>query len=319
MGRIGPMSPKSPVDSPQAANYRATMNRRTFLTTTAGSLLAGAALADTAKKPKLRKAVKYGMIGPGKTIQEKFELIKKIGFEGVEIDRPSGLNLTEANEAQKATGIKIHGVIDSVHWNPTHTLSHPDEKVRAKGLEALLGAIKDAETVGGDSVPLGPGQFREDTGNGKKEAVTYEQCWERSQAEVKKAIPAAEKAKVKIAIEVVWNNFITKPDQFVEYIDSFKSPWLGGYFDCSNMVKYGVPPSEWMRKLGKRMLKFDFKGYSKTRQWVGIGEGDEDWPEIVKALGEIGYDGWATAEVNKGDEKYLRDVAERMDRVLELK
>ena len=53
--------------------------------------------------------------------------------------------------------------------------------------------------------------------------VTYEQCYERSQAEVKKALPAAEKAKVKIAIEVVWNNFITKPEQLVQYVDDFKS------------------------------------------------------------------------------------------------
>src|SRR5205823_7493264 len=110
-----------------------------------------------------------------------------------------------ARDAQRATGIKIHRVIDSVHWSPTHTLSHPDEKVRAKGLAALLGAIKDAETVGADTVLLVPGQVREETFNGKKEQVTYEQCWDRSQAEVKKAIPVAEKAKARIAIEVVWN------------------------------------------------------------------------------------------------------------------
>ena len=143
------------------------------------------------------------------------------------------------------------------------------------------------------------------------------QGW-RGEAEIKKAIPDAEKLGVKIAIEVVWNDFITKPEQLIEYVDSFKSPVVGAYFDCSNMVKYGVPPSEWIRKLGKRMFKFDFKGYSKTKKWVAIGEGDEDWPEIVKALGEIGYDGWATAEVRGGGEKELKDVADRMNRVLEL-
>jgi hexulose-6-phosphate isomerase len=51
---------------------------------------------------------------------------------------------------------------------------------------------------------------------------------------------------------------------------------------------------------------------------VNIGEGDENWPDIIKALGEVGYDGWATAEVKTGDEAYLKDVAERMNKVLEL-
>ena len=64
------------------------------------------------------------------------------------------------------------------------------------------------------------------------------------------------------------------------------------------------------------MLKFDFKGYSKTKKWVGIGEGDEDWPAILKALSDIGYNGWATAEVAGGGEKELRDVMDRMTKVL---
>jgi hexulose-6-phosphate isomerase len=151
-----------------------------------------------------------------------------------------------------------------------------------------------------------------------RNGVTYEQCWERSQAEVRKALPVAEKLGVKIAIEDVSNDFITKPEQMIEYVDSFQSPWVGTYFDCSNMIKYGVPSADWIRKLGKRVLKFDFKGYSKAKGRVGIGEGDENWPDIIRALGEVGYDGWATAEVNRGDEAYLKDVAERMNRVLEL-
>src|SRR5262245_29774418 len=127
------------------------LNRRDFLHTSAvmaGTAMAGSALAADTKKPKLRKAVKYGMIAIKGTIKDKFALIKKLGFEGVEIDSPSSLNLDEANDAQKETGIKIHGVIDSVHWRDT--LSHPDEKVRAKGLEALKTALKDAKKVNAD-------------------------------------------------------------------------------------------------------------------------------------------------------------------------
>ncbi len=289
------------------------IGRRDFLRTTAmvsAAVMTGSPLyAAEEKKPKLKKAVKYGMVRVEKgTHLQRLELAKKCGFLGVEIDSPGTPNLEELVKASKETGVAIHGVIDSVHWRDT--LSHPDEKVRAKGLEALLGALQDAKTVGADTVLLVPGVVNKD--------VTYEQCWERSQAEIKKALPTAEKLGVKIAIEVVWNNFLTKPQQLVDYVDSFKSDSVGAYFDCSNMIKYGAPPAEWIRLLGKRMLKFDFKGYSNAKQWVPIGEGDEDWPEVLKALAEVGYNSWATAEVGGGGEDVLRRISAQMDKVLGL-
>lgn len=289
------------------------LGRRDFLATTAtvtATALTGSYhfAADEKKKAKLRKAVKYGMIQIKGDHLAKLELAKKCGFAGVEIDSPGTGNLDGLVRASKETGVVIHGVIDSVHWRDT--LSSPDAQVRSKGLAALEGALKDAKTVGATTVLLVPGVVNKE--------VSYEQCWERSQAEIKKALPLAEKLEVPIAIEVVWNNFITKPEQLIEYVDSFKSKYVGAYFDCSNMIKYGVPPAEWIRKLGKRMLKFDFKGYSKTKSWVAIGEGDEDWPEVLKALADIGYDGWATAEVGGGGEEHLKKISAQMDKVLGL-
>jgi hexulose-6-phosphate isomerase len=49
---------------------------------------------------------------------------------------------------------------------------------------------------------------------------------------------------------------------------------------------------------------------------VPIGEGDENWPEVLAALSDVGYNGWATAEVGGGGRDVLTDVYQRMERVL---
>lgn len=299
--------------------------RRHFLNATVATLAASSLSLRAQDKPKLRKAVKIGMI-KGESFEEKFALIKKLGFDGVEMDSP-GCNEAQRAEAKAAaakTGIIIHGVVISSHWGTRH--SDPNPEVRAAAMKNLKGAIEDASFWGATTVLLVPGAVKD------KDNENYDQVWERSTAAVKEAIPFAEKANVKIAIEVVWNNFITKPEQMVKYVDQFNSPWVGTYFDCSNMIKYGVTSAEWIRTLGKRMLKFDFKGYSIAKAkaagkegagfGVEIGEGDENWPEILKALAEVDYikntGGWATSEVGGGSEEHLKGVAERMNKVLGL-
>ena len=293
------------------------LSRRTFLQVAQASAvtlgLGGAARplwgAEPAK-PKLKKAVKFGMIQIDGSIEDKFALIKELGFEGVELDSPSDIDRDEAVAARDKTGIEIHGVVDSIHWNVR--LSDPDPAVREKGLEGLKTAINDCHTYGGTTALLVPGKVTD------PEKENFDQVWERSTAEVRKALPLAEAKNVKIAIEVVWNDFLTTPEHLVRYVDQFQSPYVGAYFDCSNMLKYGVSSADWIRALGKRMLKFDFKGYSHEKQWVAIGDGDENWPEVLKALDEIGYEGWATAEVGGGGREVLADVARRMDKVLGL-
>ncbi|MCC7086045.1 MAG: sugar phosphate isomerase/epimerase [Pirellulales bacterium] len=300
--------------------YDVSLDRRAFLQSatavaismSAVPLCAAEAVANgkVIGKPKLRKAVKYSMIQEGHSPQAKLDLAKSLGFEGVEIDAPNHLDRDEVRKASEESGVHIHGTITAGQWKTR--LSDPDPAVRAVGAKSLLAAIEDAGFYGADTVLLVPGQVT------NKDTENFDQVWERSQAEVRKAIPAAEKANVKICIETVWNDFITKPQQLIDYVDQLNSPHIAAYFDISNMIKYGLPPAEWIRKLGKRIAKFDFKGYSKTKKWVAIGEGDEDWPEVLKALAEIGYDGWATSEVDGGGKKELEEISKRMDRVLGL-
>lgn len=263
------------------------------------------------RKPraKLKPAIKYSMIESEGGVLARFQLAKECGFEGVELDSPIDIDRQAVVDASKATGVKVHGVIDSVHWSKP--FSHPSEGVRAEAIKALEGAIDDAALWGADTVLVVPAVV---VANDPEQA--WQKCWDRSIPELAKVLPRCKEKNIKLAVEVVWNNFLTKPEQLVQYVDAFDSPQVGAYFDASNMLKYGIPSAAWIRALGKRMLKLDFKGYSLKNGWCEIGEGDEDWPSVLEACHEVGYFGWATAEVGGGGKEHLTKVKARMDRIL---
>jgi hexulose-6-phosphate isomerase len=260
-------------------------------------------------RAKLRPAIKYSMIELDGSVLQRFQLAKECGFEGVELDSPIDIDRQAVVEASKSTGVKVHGVIDSVHWSKP--FSHPSAAVRAEALKALEGAIDDAALWGADTVLVVPAVV---VANDPEQS--WQKCWDRSIPELRKVLPRCEQKGIKLAVEVVWNNFLTKPEQLVQYVDAFQSPQVGAYFDASNMIKYGVSSADWIRALGKRMLKLDFKGYSTQKGWCDIGEGDEDWPRVLEACHEVGYFGWATAEVGGGGKAHLQQVKARMDRIL---
>src|SRR5215467_5729956 len=157
------------------------MNRRSFLKAGVGAVAAVAlgAQAYGATKRDLRRAIMYSTIGVKGSVLEKSRVMKEAGFEGVE---PMGaMNRDEVLAALKETGLQAASVCDHIHWEKP--LSAPDESARKLGLEGLLHSLRDAQAYGAGSVLLVPGIARD--------GVSYEQCWERSIGEIKKAIPVA--------------------------------------------------------------------------------------------------------------------------------
>lgn len=287
------------------------IDRRTFLAA-AGGLAAGAALGKTAvaagaAKPKWRPAFMLGGLRKGPVLPT-FELLKEAGFEGVELISPNELDLKEVLEARDKTGLVIHGVSGAKHWSDP--LSDPDPEVVERGMAAIRQSFKDCKAYGGDTVLVVPAVV-----NPK---VSHREAYERSQANIRKLIPDAEAAGVKIAVEEVWNKFLLSAPEFARYVDEFDSPAVGAYFDVGNIVEYGYP-QEWIRELGDRILKIHIKEYGKAKRFgYPLGEGEIDWPEVRKALTDIGYEGWITAEVGFGDLDAMKDVVARMNKILEM-
>ena len=299
------------------------MQRRDFIKmgTAAVALAPGvrAAFAGWARErpASIRKAVKFEMVEEDLSVEGKFRLLQSLGFDGVELSSPNELDRDEVLAAQRVVGLPIHGLVDSVHWQKT--LSDADPAVRAEGLDGLRTALDDAHAYGASTVLLVPAVVNK--------SVSYADAYQRSQEEIRKVLPMAQDYGVKIAIENVWNMFLLSPLECARYVDEFDSEWIGWYFDVGNVVNYGWP-EHWIRTLGHRILKLDIKEYSRSKRdqegpyagfRVPLGEGDCDWPAVVEALSDIGYDGWATAEIGGGDAERLAEIAERMDRILPTK
>jgi hexulose-6-phosphate isomerase len=286
------------------------LTRRDFLKVGGGALaaaaLAPAAVAVPEKKRTIHKAIMYATIGYPGSVMEKLRAVKAAGFEGVE--PMSHMKQDEVLKALGDTGLKAGSVCCSTHWSMP--LSDPDEGVRRAGREGLVQALKDAKRYGATSVLLVPGKVTK--------TVSYDDCWKRSIAEIRRVVPTAEELGVKIAIENVWNDFITKPDQAVAYLDEINSPQVGWHFDIGNTIRYS-PPETWIPVLGKRILKLHIKEYSKVKGFnVRFFEGDDNWPAIMKALDEVGYQGWGMSEQpgnQSATAEALKDLSERMDRV----
>jgi len=282
------------------------IDRRSFLKGTSAAIAAAStgAFAQAApnSSPAWKKAYMLGGTRKGAVLPD-FEQLKAAGFQGVELISPNELDLKEVLSARDKTGLVIHGVSGSKHWQKT--LSDPDPKVVEEGLAAIRQEFVDCKAYGGTTVLVVPAVVNPE--------VSYRDAYKRSQANIRKLIPDAEKHGIKIAVENVWNKFLLSPVEFARYIDEFDSPWVGAYFDVGNVVEFGYP-QEWIRELGKRILKVHIKEYKKEKRFgYLLGEGEIDWPAVRAALVDVGYEGWITAEVGKKD---LSDIVRRMDELL---
>jgi len=286
------------------------MNRRRFL---AASAFATAAPA--AGRLPIKKAVLVSMLPRNLSYKERFQIARQAGFEQLEARQTD--DPREAEEIKRAaeeTGLRIHSVMNGDHWQ--YPLSSADPAVVARSMKAMRTSLDNARLWGADAVLLVPAVVNPET--------SYADAWKRSQRQIRELIPLAEERKVIIAVEEVWNKFLLSPLEFAHYVDEFKSPWVKAYFDVGNVVLYAYP-QDWIRTLGKRIVKLHLKDFRFQRgqggkseaEFVNLRDGQIDWKAVYAALHEIGYRGSATVELAGGDLAYLTDVSRRVDMILE--
>jgi hexulose-6-phosphate isomerase len=268
-----------------------------------------AAAAPAPARLPIRRAVEFSMLPRGIPVLDRFQMARDAGFEAIECPTtPDAAAAEEILAASRKTALPIHSVMNSEHWRSP--LSSADPAVVEKSLEGMRTSLRNAKLWGADTVLLVPAVVNPET--------SYAQAWERSQREIRKLIPLAAEVKVIIGLEEVWNKFLLSPLEFARYVDEFASPWIRAYFDIGNVAIQGYP-QDWIRTLGKRIVKLHFKDFSfkkRVAEFTPLLEGEIDWRAVHDALADIGYQGTATVELSGGDAAYLKEVNARFEKIL---
>jgi L-ribulose-5-phosphate 3-epimerase len=299
-------------------------SRRAFLKSSVAAACAAGLSSDTfgrgtlrntlptgqsAAQVPIKKGILLDMVPASLSYADRFKMAGDVGFTVVQAPTTSDERTAEEiKNAADGANMRIDSVMNMDHWK--YPLSSGDPATVEKGLAGMRTSLHNAKLWGSDAVLLVPAVVNPQT--------SYRDAWARSQKEIRTLIPLAEQLNVVIAIEEVSNKFLLSPLEMVDYIAQFQSPWIKAWFDVGNVMLYGYP-QDWIRTLGKSIVKVhlkDFKRKDDGYAYVNLGDGDVDWAAVREAFAEIGYSGSAIVELKAGDEAYLRDVSNRVDRLL---
>lgn len=267
----------------------------------------------------MKKGVYVGCFPADMSLEDRFALAREAGFDAIEVRGEEDLISSEERlkalvELSRRT-LPISSVMAAVGWRPA--LSSPDPAERERAVALFEQTIRAASVLGADTVLVVPAVV--------SDQVTYEQAWERSQAALRRLVPTAERHNVCLGVENVWNKFLLSPLEMRSFVDEVGHPLVQAYFDVGNILAYGYP-EQWIRVLGSRIKKVHVKDF-KVQQggnplgFVHLLEGDVNWPAVVAALREVGYDGPLTAEVppyRHLSRKGLFDLASSIEAIIGL-
>ena len=261
------------------------------------------------------------------SLEKCFALAKKYGYDGVELalDETGDVNLNSTRENMEKIkslaekyGLELFSVATGLYWS--YSLTANDAAIREKAEDIVRKQVDAASWLGCDTILVIPGMVAGLSPGG--EVVPYDVVYDRALAAIKRLAPYAEEHKVVIGLENVWNKFLLSPTEMRDFIDEVNNPYVGAYFDVGNVIISGYP-EHWIKVLGKRIAKVHFKDYRRNvgtlDGFVDILSGDVDYPEVMKALTDVGYDDWATAEVfpqGKYPESVLAVTSKAVDIIL---
>ncbi len=293
----------------------------------------------------LRKGIHYWALPENFTLEEKLQLAKNAGFEGIELtilksgclqEDSSDEELLAIRKEIDGKGLELIDISNTLNWHCS--LTSNEKEIRELAKNRIKHQIDIAEKLGSNAILALPGFVGLDFSSNKlfpdvreyqydpsNEVIDYDIAYQRALEAFFELCSYARKHSINICIENIWNHFLISPLEMKNFIDAIGSEWFGAYFDTGNVMPIGYP-EQWIRILGQRIKRVHFKDYVRHNAmgsgFVNLLEGDVDFVKVTEALQKIGYQGWVTVETNASHqypEHTAYACADALDRILGIK
>jgi L-ribulose-5-phosphate 3-epimerase len=261
-------------------------------------------------------------------VEKVLWLARDAGFEALEPDygpgRPLHAGSTEADARAlrrrcQDAGLAISSLASSVFWQVNLLSDDAGERAAAKAHVRHMVRLGAALEV--DALLIVPG-FVGPFEAGPPVVADYEVTYRRAVDDFRELAVEATRAGVVLGIETVWNKFLTSPVEMRAFVDAVDSPFVGVYLDVGNVLRTGYP-EQWIQVLGPRVRKVHFKdfkvGIGNLGGFVDLLRGDVNFPAVMAALRQVGYDGDAAVEMFPKPElaeHCIRQAAQDMRHIL---
>lgn len=232
-------------------------------------------------------------------------MAKRLGLDGVQVDLGSpsnGLPLRKPElqraylEMEKAQGVEVAslGIL---------ALGEIPLKSDPRAEQWVADSIDVCKVLGAHVVLLPFFGKADMQGDKEGTAVVVQR--------LRRVAPKAHRAGVALGLES-W----LSAEQLMDILDRVGSPAVQVYYDVGNAHKQGYDICKEIRFLGKNICEFHAKDYDDL-----YGKGTINFPEVRRAMDDVGYRGWIHIEGVKlplglegsihYDEEYLRGIFPR--------
>lgn len=255
----------------------------------------------------MKKSITLRAFPPSMKTLDRCALAKRAGYHAVELNLESTEDINpsstvhELDELRRAVadmGLEFSSIYSREQWQ--YVISTGDPERRQRGMDIIRRLIEVAQVLGIGAVLVIPGAVDDSLFGKKPEVVRYDVAYQRVQAALRELLPMATAAGIDLAIENVPNKLLLSPLEMARFVDELASPHLGVYFDVANAMPNGFP-EHWIEILGRRIKRIHVKDFRRDigglQGFCGLLQGDVNWPEVVRAVRQIGYDGYITSEV----------------------